>query len=168
VGALDGWCKASDTSYLCTEKFARSMLSFVIGSRLLPAKPTVDRSPDKGTSQKATINIVMITRVFLTRELDTRRLVTSARGGALHIVPARSQPSELQPSSTTGRDNKQEDGAKPTMATQESDLRNYANTSNSGGAFLGQTSESSVGVRQIFPRPVAFGFRSISIVPPDS
>jgi hypothetical protein len=174
IGALDEWCAAKETSYICTYKFACSMLSYGLGMEALGSADGEDKCTisDQNGKGRLTINITMVSRVFLTRELDSRRVTSNVRGGALHIVPAISAKPEHEALSITAgtlpADAKPEDGVKNSIDAQGAELRSEAGLSNSGGASFQQSDENSVGLRQIFPRPVVFGFRSVSILAPDS
>ena len=169
VGALDEWCNSSLTKNHCTYQFAKSMLSFALGSKLLEMEKD-HTIGSVGDPKRIEINIVMITRVFMTRELDTRRVTSSSLGGALRIVPVLSGVPEEETSAAginhPRSDTKPDDGTKTAIEAQSQNCE-VVQGRRIWTALFGETNGSSVGARQVFPRPVVFGFRSVSIMAPD-
>jgi hypothetical protein len=173
VGALDQWCRSKDTSYKCTYDFAHNMLLYTLGSGAFSLGEEDAKVNDRssGEGQKITINIVLIMRVFLTRELDNRRMMDSANGGKMNLSSDSFMKAEQVSSpSANGKllaEVNSDVEAKKSLSVQQTELPN-SGTSNSGGASLERYDENSVGLRQIFPRPVVFGFRSVSVIAPGS
>ena len=171
VGALDRWCNSSETNYKCTYNFAHRMLLYTLGSEALGSgeKDKNRKADNNSNDNKVEINIVLIMRVFVTRELDNSRITYNGRSGNINAVSDSFVKTE-QVSSSSANGVLLAEANSDSGVTKALDVRQTKspNGGTSNSASLDRSDENAVGLRQIFPRPVVFGFRSVSIVAPGS
>jgi hypothetical protein len=123
---LDTWCNAEATKDYCTDEAARKIIEFVVGPAVLAKL--------KDGRYACQLQISLITRVFLTREIKQRRLI--AGSGQVGVnAPTPEASADASATATAG--------TAPTLSADRSDRV-----------------ESEI--RQVFQRPVAFGFRAVN------
>ena len=139
---LLNWCAQAATKLLCTDHYARRLLAFTVDPALI----------DPVGANPAKIELLLVTRVFMTRAIEQRRLRQATRGFTLgkgatspspagdpHATPeanARDAVSAMRDEVATGAKD-----AAPTMSTAAGDV-------------------DEIHLQQTFQRPVVFGFRS--------
>jgi hypothetical protein len=145
---FEKWC-ADNPLYCKDDAWARQMLAAAVTPQVL----SIDKKTGLYDSQ---IELRLVTRVFMTRQIDTRRWVVDSSGTALEIpspgkaavptVPA-AAPATVGP-----------DGKSPASGSGA-----VAPAPEAGpGKFAAQWSnESEIGLKGTFQRPVVFGIRSI-------
>ncbi|MFK4500205.1 hypothetical protein ABIF86_004496 [Bradyrhizobium japonicum] len=152
---LDEWCLDPNTKLLCSDGYLRRLLAYSIGDRILAAR---------NGKYLAQLQLSLVTRVFLTRTIEQRRLI--ATGGDVTLRTTR--PSSA-PTSNTG---KSENSTLGERASDEGGdrLENAKGTDPNAIPSATITSSrkggSEIEVHRSFPRPVAFGFRAVSIAVP--
>lgn len=137
-GAFAEWCTAPDTQSMCRDdRIARNLLAAATTPSVLEQKD------GKYTTE---IELRLITRIFMTREIEARRFIVDSRG-AVAQVAENSKPEVTIPATGSG-------GVTPTSVV--------ALPVGVGGKATSQWSnELEVGLSGVFQRPVVFGFRSL-------
>lgn len=157
VERLQDWCSREELRRRCTEEFARKILQFAFGERALAAAGGVQPH----------VELMLITRAYLMREIDQRRASTSNRNAGatapLDVVgpaaaPIGSASIDRSVSTTTASTTANTDGA-PTHAAA-------ARAATGAGTAVSRMVSTEIALRQSFERPLVFGYRSVSIVPP--
>jgi hypothetical protein len=146
------WCTDSATKFRCTDAYARSLLAFAVDARV--------RSVREGEYTNL-IQLRLITRVFLTREIQHQRRQTSARGASGNTS---GQTRDIATSSTAVPDG-------TSVATQASGAADAVGRSanvpagaQGASASLSRGDGVDIELRETFQRPVAFGYRAITLV----
>jgi hypothetical protein len=149
---LDDWCADEQTKIHCTDAFLRRVLAYSISNQVLATR---------NGKYIFRLHLRLVTRVFLTREIEQRRVVTSARGGTAQSS-----------AETVRRADPANAGENKTLEVRNRDAldtltQNVGSTSRGGGPsatisnFLAGGSE--IEIHRVFQRPVAFGFRAVTI-----
>jgi hypothetical protein len=127
----------------------RRVLAFSVGSRVQ------DKREDKYLSR---IQLRFVTRVFLTREIQHRKLINVGRGGAAQTMSGATAPNTQTGPSAADKP--------PPENTQNAQLaQSIASSARTQGAEIisvhGDTQQ--IQLREVFQRPVVFGYRAITI-----
>jgi hypothetical protein len=150
---LHEWCEADPkTKILCSDQYVRRLLAYSVDNGVL--------SVENG-KYRTRIELRLVTRVFLTREIQHRRSVVG--GGGVSGPAAAGRPAK-DDASTAGApgslDQRVSDALK--AAGQAPDASALA-----GGAgvavSLARGDGTDIDLNEVFQRPVAFGYRAISI-----
>lgn len=154
------WCRAETTRALCTDKVARQIFSYT--------NPWI--LDEKEGAYLHTLQLVVIARVYLMREINHQIVSTRARGVAAKapLSGTRSEDSTEKQDTATGAE-----ATKPPPSTQTSiDQRMASIRGKAGGApglTLGDSQSSEIGMtNRVFQRPLAFGYRSLAFALPAS
>ncbi len=137
-GHLDDWCNAPATKDFCTDEAARKILEFVVGPAVLAKLPD--------GSYACQLQVSLITRVFLMREIQQRRLIADSRAAALNALAVPEKPAAAPAPADTGTAPPvppAPSGNDPTLSADRSD-------------------RLESGIRQVFQRPLVFGFRAVN------
>jgi hypothetical protein len=144
------WCNDEATKLRCSDRYVRNVLSYAVTPRVL----------DVSEGQyNASLQLHLVTRVFLTREIVQRRRQTDARGGAVQV-------------SKEGNAGQESPGGAPSEPGDTSGLEKNVNTgagsrSSSGAASSFRGDNTEVTINQVFQRPLVFGYRSVTLnLPP--
>ncbi|MBR0684425.1 hypothetical protein JQ594_00725 [Bradyrhizobium manausense] len=134
---LDDWCSATATKLFCTDAFVRKLVSYAVSDKVLATKEG---------AYTTRLQLVLVTRVFLTRELE-QGASSSTQGTAAAQLAA-------DPTQTSSEN----DAGKP-------EGRKALSPTNSAGARVSSSrgDSSEISVKQVFQRPLVFGFRGITI-----
>ncbi|WP_426409476.1 hypothetical protein [Bradyrhizobium ganzhouense] len=139
---FDDWCAAAATKLMCSDTFVRKVLSYAVSDKVLATKDGAYTSR---------LQLVLVTRVYLTREIE-QGSTTASQGSASAQV-----------------------GADPTQTSEEKDSngkpvgKSLAATGATGARLTStRTDSSEMAVKQVFQRPLVFGFRGITIVLPQA
>lgn len=134
---LDSWCAAAATKPFCTDVFVRKVLSYAVSDKVLATKDG---------AYTTRLQLVLVTRVYLTREIEQGNTAASQGSAGAQL------------------------GADPTQIGEEKDGNGkgaekvIASTGAAGARVVSSRTDSSdISVKQVFQRPVAFGFRGITI-----
>ncbi|WFU31463.1 hypothetical protein QA635_33825 [Bradyrhizobium brasilense] len=149
----------------CTDAEARKQMSIVVGSKIF------DQVEDPGTKKKRprySVEIAMVSRVFLTRSMHTtiRRAgkgSASAAAGAvmLPVAPPPARPEENSaPAGAMVASGK-------TEGAVTGEMTKPASTSPGVTTSLQFGNSSVISTVDILQRPVAFGYRSVRWIPGD-
>jgi hypothetical protein len=158
---LDTWCTASETKIYCTDEFARRVLAFAANAEVLTVKNGVYTSK---------LQVRLVTRVFLTREIEHKRFRTDSRGvvagasfdaGKATRSPLRMGAAESSGSATS-------DDARPRSKIAGGDATDLPPVPSSPGGTISsaQTDGTVIQLKQVFQRPIVFGYRAITITLP--
>jgi hypothetical protein len=147
---LDDWCGAAKTKTFCTDRTLRKLLGYTVSDKLLATKD------EKYTSR---LQIRLVTRVFLMREIEHMRSANAAGGGAVQILADPSKtPQGQEGAPKTGDSAKTTDNA--LTATGQG-----LSPSGSTGARISilRADASEIALKETFQRPLVFGFRAVTI-----
>ncbi len=152
------WCRVPENAPRCGERYIRNLLAFVIDPNVL--KKTDNR-------YDVAVQIQIVSRVFLTRELEHRRRVSAARGGSLKVsadgtAVSTSLPAPGAVATETGVAAQAATAAN--AVSQVNDAAQAGKTAAAGGAIV-QADGVEVQLREVFQRPVAFGYRAVTLLP---
>ena len=163
IAKFNQWCRDPKTKLYCSDSFARTALAFAVSDRVLATKQ------DKGDASKkyaARLQLQLVTRVFLTREIRQRRLDATAGGAGIQALadpsvakPVPEKPAE--PDSGAGRTSNAIDALNKGLAA-----------SGVPGAKISvvRSDDVDISLKETFQRPIAFGYRAVTItlepVPP--
>jgi hypothetical protein len=156
---LDDWCADTKTMIYCTDAFLRRILSYSVSDQVLITR--------KG-KYVVRLQLRLVTRVFLMRQVDQRR-VTSAANGILVQSASNASKSARPPAVQQQGDTKTSN--RPLEERGGSAIEGLAQSANavsSGGLPSAGISEFRAGgteieIQRTFQRPVAFGYRAVTI-----
>jgi hypothetical protein len=141
---LDAWCADARTKLYCTDAFVRQLMAFAVSGKVLATRDG---------QYVARLQLRLVTRVFVTREIEHRKRQSRASGAAVWTAVDRPQPA---PASSNAQ------GKPPNATTQ---LASAAPDPQSPGAKVSASRDDDmeVSLRQVFQRPVVIGYRAITI-----
>jgi hypothetical protein len=128
---LRAWCNDPEIAGICSDETARRLLAFTRGDEVLT------KENDKYVYD---IRLRLITRVFLTREIQQRRIRKDRKG----VEAAAKSNSSLSEGG--------QDSVGPGSATAKMD----------------QSNNTEFGLQKVFQRPLVFGYRAITLLPINS
>jgi hypothetical protein len=156
-GRLDKWCKAK--AFICEDdEVARRYLATAIDSKVLHVEKDAS-GKDQYTTR---IELRLITRVYMTREIETSRWTVDSRGAVVQLAP---DPNKLDVRVSV-------DPGKPGDAARDpagaaalpGTAQAAASTGSQSVKFSSlRSSALEVGINGVFQRPVAIGYRAITI-----
>jgi hypothetical protein len=147
---LDQWCRDPKSKFRCTDTYTRSLLAFAVDPGVRAVREGEYSNP---------LQLRLITRVFLTREIQHQRRQTSARGVSGNTLG--------QPRDSTAPSTAAPDGSN-VAAKANSDADAAARTASVPAGQQGASGSLSRGdgvdieIKETFQRPVAFGYRAIT------
>jgi hypothetical protein len=148
------WCKDDKTAIYCRDEFVRSLVAYSVGSEVL-------RTDDQGNYINR-LELRLVSRVFLMREIEHRVRRSLARSGAIEFAgnPATSasanvanKGSQLAQTPTVGA---QVEGA-ANSATEQAKGTTVAKDARN--IFFVEGNGSEVQLKEVFQRPLVFGYR---------
>jgi hypothetical protein len=153
---LDQWCRAPESSLYCTDQYARRILAFSVSTQVLAAK---------NGAYTSNLQLRLVTRVFLTREIQHRRIINDSRNGTVTLVADAGLVGGPPPNQNAGsRAAASADAASPKDAQPgKSDAGASSNSGSEPQFTLINTGGAGMQLRQTFQRPVAFGYRAVTI-----
>lgn len=145
---LDIWCKDPATQLYCRDDFLRRVMAFAVNERVLATKDG---------AYTAKIQLRLVNRVFMTREIEHRRSRDFALSAAAR---AATSTAEAEPAGA---------GATPPSEARIKGLEDRVSALLGGapGGTYSRADSNEVALKQLLERPVVFGFRAVStsIVP---
>ncbi|MBB3930531.1 hypothetical protein GGR25_001570 [Kaistia hirudinis] len=139
AGMLAVWCSTPDGKPYCTDSFSRQMLSYVLG-------PAINVKDTAG-SYVYKLQLMVVARVFMTRELRSSNQVGGSRG----VKVARPQAAGV----TLG------DAAADAPAPPAAAVTPEPNGDNRAG--FDQSATDDLRINAVFQKPLVFGFRSANL-----
>lgn len=143
------WCDDPKTKFRCTDTYARSLLAFAVDPGVRTVRDGEYTNP---------LQLRLITRVFLTREIEHQRRQTSARGASGNTAG--------QPRDNTTPTTAPDDSNVPAKINNDADA--VARTATvpagpqGGSGSLSRGDGLDIEIKETFQRPVAFGYRAIT------
>jgi hypothetical protein len=162
---FNNWCRDEKTKAYCDDSFVRQALAFAVSDRVLATRKvdSTKAGSTAGTTAAATgakeyaarLQLQLVTRVYLTREIEQRRMNEAAAGAA---VQALADPSQTKSDSAAAKPGEQ--GASAIEAIN----RNLASSAATGAKIAIVRSDGvNISLQETFQRPIAFGFRAVTI-----
>jgi hypothetical protein len=137
IVALDQWCEAENTRLYCSDAVLRKILSYTTDPGVLQVR---------ANKYVYRIDLKLITRVYMMRNVNFNRSTDGSVDAAVGGSGSSGQPPTSEPP--------QADAAAATGAERDIDMAVFRS---------GRRSELTLAMGQvIFPRPVAFGFKSVT------
>lgn len=152
--ALDGWCSAPKTSLYCTDGYVRRILAFAVHDGVLATKD------NKYTTR---IQLRLVNRVFLTREIQHKRLTAGAGSAAIQFGSDKARPASSSAVESAGAQSlEQRLNSMPPLTPQANDLTGVAGSLSSQFTAV-RSGGFEIGINEVFQRPVVFGYKAITI-----
>jgi hypothetical protein len=152
---FDKWCKTPETKTRCTDQFVRNLFAFTIDNRVLEKR----EDGQYGTR----LQLSLVTRVFLAREIEQRRQIHDDRGLLVQIPIRTGKAGDSSPTeATTVAASSQPPPATPLDAADHMVAAAAAGTKAGSKFSILSADGVEVGIREVFQRPVAFGFRTVN------
>ena len=181
---FNNWCRDEKTKAYCDDSFVRQALAFAVSDRVLATRkadstktastyaegakdPPGAKTTGTGTTAPTTtgtkeyaarLQLQLVTRVYLTREIEQRRMNEAAAGAAVQALAdpsqAKSDPAAAKPGDQSGI---------------ETINRSLASSGATGAkAAIVRSDGVNISLQETFQRPIAFGFRAVTISLPPS
>ena len=175
---FNNWCRDEKTKAYCDDSFVRQALAFAVSDRVLATRKadstkaagtytegakdtpgtnaTGTTAPTTGAKEYAArLQLQLVTRVYLTREIEQRRMNEAAAGAA---VQALADPSQTKSDSAAAKPGDQ------SASAIEAINRNLAASGATGAKIAIVRSDGvNISLQETFQRPIAFGFRAVTI-----
>jgi hypothetical protein len=176
---FNNWCRDEKTKAYCDDSFVRQALAFAVSARVLATRKadstkaastyTEGAKDTPGTNATGTtaptttgpkeyaarLQLQLVTRVYLTREIEQRRMNEAAAGAA---VQALADPSQAKSDPAAAKPGDQ------SASAIEAINRNLAASGATGAKIAIVRSDGvNVSLQETFQRPIAFGFRAVTI-----
>ena len=152
------WCRDEKTKAYCDDSFVRQALAFAVSDRVLATKESTDVN---GVTKEyaARLELQLVTRVYLTREIRQRRLDDTAGGAAIQAV---ADPSAAKPASDKPAE---QDSAAGRVSSAIDALNKNLAASGVPGAKISaiRSDDVDISLKETFQRPIAFGYRAVTI-----
>jgi hypothetical protein len=163
---LIAFCKGSNHPEVCTEDGARQQLSIIVGSAIYETVPVENRKPQ----MRLAVEIALVSRVFMTRSIESRISRNRAIAGGGHVGQAADEAttsSAERPSSGAQAHKDADEIAKLRAELDSMKKELAAQRSNAPGAELSVQEGDAVTLRLVekLQRPVVFGFKSVRWTP---
>jgi hypothetical protein len=152
------WCRAKETRALCTDKVVRQIFSYT--------NPWI--LDDKDGAYLHKLQLVVIARVYLMREINQQLVSTRSRGFVAEAPAPLVKAETTSETATSGSGDAKppanaQDGAAARIATVQK------NAGSAPGLRLGDAESSGITMPdRVFQRPLAFGYRSLAFALPAS
>jgi hypothetical protein len=176
---FNNWCRDEKTKAYCDDSFVRQALAFAVSDRVLATRKadstkaastyTEGAKDTPGTNATGTtaptttgpkeyaarLQLQLVTRVYLTREIEQRRMNEAAAGAA---VQALADPSQAKSDPAAAKPGDQ------SASAIEAINRNLAASGATGAKIAIVRSDGvNISLQETFQRPIAFGFRAVTI-----
>jgi hypothetical protein len=148
LGRLGEWCRDTLTKLRCTDEFARRVVAYAIGDGVFA---------HLNGEYVASIQLRLITRVFLTREIQHRRLRKGAQIADASVSleegtsPFASPASPVGPEASSSRNGAEQKKSSDGVGDRRSRINSV------------RTEGSQVVLQEVFQRPLVFGFRAATL-----
>jgi hypothetical protein len=140
LSKLDEFCSNVKTKLACTDNAVRRVLAYAASDRVLAAREG---------SYLTRLQLRLVTRVFATREIQQRRFQKGVYGAELTVKPGTEPGKPPEGAPAPG-------AAAPAAAIETASGKNV------------RTDQAEFGIKQVFQRPVVFGYRAVTISLPPS
>jgi hypothetical protein len=155
---LDQWCADRKTRIFCSDEYVRRIIAYSVSDGVLSTKDG---------NYTTRIQLRLINRVYLTREIEHRWLLSTGSGAAAQLALDKARPTALGQSTTdtnsgTPDNLERRTGAAANAVAQSSDPANIAGTP-TGKSSLVVADGRQITLQEVFQRPVVFGFRAITV-----
>jgi hypothetical protein len=163
IARFNRWCRDPNTKVYCGDSFARTALAFAVSDRVLATEEGTDGALKK---YAARLQLQLVTRVYLTREIRQRRRDATAGGAAAQAL---ADPSVAKP--TPEKPAEPDSGASRVSSAVDA-LNKALVASGVPGAKISvvRSDDVDISLKETFQRPIAFGYRAVTIalepVPP--
>jgi len=149
-GRLASWCTEPNTKFRCTDAYARNLLAFAVDAGV--------QTKREGAYTNS-IQLRLINRVFLTREIQHQRRQTSGRGASGNTS------GQTRDVASAGAPDGSNVAAQANSAADAA-ARNANVPAGPQGASgsLSRGDDVEIEIQETFQRPVAFGYRAITLV----
>jgi hypothetical protein len=156
---LDAWCTNEQSEIFCSDQFVRRVMAFAVSDRVLATR---------GGQYIARLQLRLVTRVYLTREIEHRRFITDANGALMQVSIEPSQSPGA--SSTAARGDKTEGNENPrardrpaieTLSQETADAVSGRLPSAKTSIF--RADQRDIAIQEVFQRPIAFGYRAVTV-----
>lgn len=159
---LDKYCSSGSSWHIiCTDEYARRALAFAVTDRVLN---TVNVNGNDGIVKVC--SYALFIGYFSRARLNTSNIVrarVASRDAPRSTARAPSRGRVAAPETRTGSTPPAPSaGAAPTAA-QASDARAAASSNSEAGVAFSRADSSTIEFNEVFQRPVAFGYRAITI-----
>jgi hypothetical protein len=157
---LNRWCSDAKTKAYCDDSFVRQALAFAVSDRVLATKDSKDGAPNEYASR---LELQLVTRVFLTREIQQRRLEETAGGAAIQAL---ADPSTAKPASNPASDKPADQDSGASRVSSAIDALNKGLVASGvPGAKISivRSDDVDISLKETFQRPIAFGYRAVTI-----
>jgi hypothetical protein len=153
------WCRDEKTKAYCDDSFVRQALAFAVSDRVLATKDSKDSNGVTTRGYAARLELQLVTRVYLTREIQQRRLDDSAGGAAIQALadPSAAKPAPDKPA-------EQDSGASRVSNAIDALNKSLAASGVPGAKISAIRSDDvDISLKETFQRPIAFGYRAVTI-----
>lgn len=152
---LLAWCAQAEHKTTCSDAFARRLLAFTLGDEVLQKANGVYTSK---------LELQIVTRVYMTRAIEQRRLESGARALAMLRRPSAGAAAPSTATPASGAATTPEAKARDAVSAAQDAVD--AAVPASDGASLKMTGADSTEfqLQQTFQRPLVFGFRSFNLL----
>jgi len=150
IGKLTLFCADKDTGIYCTDAFVRRAIAYVTDDRVLAAHEG---------RYLARLQISLVIRTFSTREIQQKRVHKDSRSGQLSST---AESGASGPPSTTAN------GSTENGRTSAAPGRSGASGPSLAAINASRGDETQLALKQVFQRPVVFGYRAVHIALPAS
>jgi hypothetical protein len=157
---LNRWCSDAKTKTYCDDGFIRQALAFAVSDRVLATKDSKDGATKEYASR---LELQLVTRVYLTREIQQRRLDETAGGAAIQAL---ADPSVAKPASNPTSDKPADQDSGASRVSSTIDLLNKGLVASGvPGAKISivRSDDVDISLKETFQRPIAFGYRAVTI-----
>lgn len=153
------WCKDEQTKLYCEDGPLRRALSFSISPRVY--------DKDESGNYVYKLKVQLVSRVYVTRELKIRRLVNNSNGLGLGSGGGTSEIVDIS-EAVTKVNTEGEDVGNLKILEDRATRSSQFQDSGTARIISSFASVEDVGLDAVFPRPMVFGFKAITIdVPPN-
>jgi hypothetical protein len=148
---FNNWCRDEKTKAYCEDGFVRQWFAFSVNDRVLATRAIAG---DK-LEYVAHLQLQLVTRVYLMREIEQRSMDQAAAGAAIQALADPSQAKSDPAAAKPGDPN----------ASAIGSVNKSLASSGATGAKVAIVRSDGVGIslQETFQRPIAFGFRAITI-----
>ena len=159
---LTAYCTDEKTKNHCLESTARKHLQPIVGDRV-----NLEYVDDKGNNRHAiTVEIVIVSRVYLTRSITHLRRANSAQSGGARIAGPITQDDGAKvandPPAPSPPGGEVADATAVALRKRIDELEKQLSQMRTGGAISRESSSGSeILLKEKLDRPVAFAYRSI-------
>jgi hypothetical protein len=161
---LDDWCADKQTRIYCSDQFVRRVLAYAVSDRVLATRK-------EGYEERyiARLQLRLVTRVYLTREIEHRRFLADANGALIELSVGPSQsPSKTSNGANDGENDSASERDRATIEAMRQETAEAVSgrlPSAKGSTF--RADQRDLAIHETFQRPIAIGYRAVTVeLPP--